>query len=93
MQLLESHSLLLENINTNLFDTSPEEAEGIVEFGNNLAICNHNRQRTNSAPWDNSPCVQPHHSSKKRSRYRSVFALILQLIARFTIYVPYLALF
>ena len=33
MQLLESHSLLLENINTNLFDTSPEEAEGIVEFG------------------------------------------------------------
>ena len=54
MQLLESHSLLLENINTNLFDTSPEEAEGIVEFGNNLAICNHNRQRTNSAPWDNT---------------------------------------
>ena len=32
MQLLENHSLLLENINTNLFDTSPEEAEGIVEF-------------------------------------------------------------
>jgi len=32
MTLLQEHSLLLPHMNENLFETSPQEAEGIVEF-------------------------------------------------------------